>query len=175
MTKLDETLREKEKLAQGLHMIDFEQLKINNIDLNEKIEERNDDILKLKKKVTSTVQVLTHVKEKLQFLQVETAERKAVLNDIESELALKRDVLTHLKQARDALRTDNLRLKQKGGLVGHRELLKDYEERQDQSEEMRQRLEVLQKRHSELSIMCDGLKMRIETAKLLEAQAKAKR
>lgn len=51
-------------------MIDFEQLKINNVDLNEKIEERNDDILKLKKKVTSTVEVLTHVKEKLQFLQV---------------------------------------------------------------------------------------------------------
>ena len=51
-------------------MIDFEQLKINNVDLNEKIEERNDEILKLKKKVTSTVEVLTHVKEKLQFLQV---------------------------------------------------------------------------------------------------------
>lgn len=51
-------------------MIDFEQLKINNVDLNEKIEERNEDILKLRKKVTSTVQVLTHVKEKLQFLQV---------------------------------------------------------------------------------------------------------
>ena len=50
-------------------MIDFEQLKINNVDLNEKIEERNEDILKLRKKVTSTVQVLTHVKEKLQFLQ----------------------------------------------------------------------------------------------------------
>ena len=54
----------------GLHLIDFEQLKINNVDLNEKIEERNDEILKLKKKVTSTVEVLTHVKEKLQFLQV---------------------------------------------------------------------------------------------------------
>lgn len=51
-------------------MIDFEQLKINNVDLNEKIEERNEDITKLKRKVTSTVQVLTHVKEKLQFLQV---------------------------------------------------------------------------------------------------------
>lgn len=53
-------------------MIDFEQLKINNVDLNEKIEERNEDILKLKRKVTSTVQVLTHVKEKLQFVQVYT-------------------------------------------------------------------------------------------------------
>ena len=60
----------KEQLAEGLHMIDFEQLKINNVDLNEKIEERNEDTLRLRKKVTSTVQVLTHVKEKLQFLQV---------------------------------------------------------------------------------------------------------
>ena len=61
-----------DQLVGGLHLIDFEQLKINNVDLNEKIEERNDDILKLKKKVTSTVEVLTHVKEKLQFLQVNT-------------------------------------------------------------------------------------------------------
>lgn len=51
-------------------MIDFEQLKINNVDLNEKIEERNEDIIKLKQKVTSTVQVLTHIKEKLHFLEV---------------------------------------------------------------------------------------------------------
>ena len=50
-------------------MIDFEQLKINNVDLNEKIEERNEDILKLRKKVTSTVQVLAHLKEKLQYAQ----------------------------------------------------------------------------------------------------------
>lgn len=51
-------------------MIDFEQLKTGNMDLNEKIEERNEEILKLRKKVTASVQVLTHVKEKLQFLQV---------------------------------------------------------------------------------------------------------
>ena len=70
ISKLEAQIKEKEQLAEGLHMIDFEQLKINNVDLNEKIEERNEDILKLRKKVTSTVQVLTHVKEKLQFLQV---------------------------------------------------------------------------------------------------------
>ena len=31
-----------EELAEGLHMIDFEQLKIDNVNLNEKIEERNE-------------------------------------------------------------------------------------------------------------------------------------
>ena len=53
-------------------MIDFEQLKISNVDLGEKVEERNEDIRKLTGKVRATVQVLTHVKEKLHFLQVHT-------------------------------------------------------------------------------------------------------
>ena len=83
--------------------------------------------------------------------------------------------MTHLKQARDALRADNQRLKQKGGLVGHKTLLRDFEERIDESEEMRQRLELLQKRHSELSVMCEGLRRKIDTAKLLEAEALANR
>ena len=42
-------------------------LKIENQTLNEKIEERNEDLHKLRKKTTTTVQVLTHIKEKLQF------------------------------------------------------------------------------------------------------------
>jgi hypothetical protein len=50
-----------------LHLIDFEQLKIENQTYNEKIEERNEELLRLRKKITTIVQVLTHVKEKLQF------------------------------------------------------------------------------------------------------------
>lgn len=51
-------------------MLDFEQLKIGNMDLGEKVEERNEEIRKLTDKIRDTVQVLTHVKEKLNFLQV---------------------------------------------------------------------------------------------------------
>lgn len=40
-----------------LHLIDFEQLKIENQTMNEKIEERNEELLKLRKKNTTTVQV----------------------------------------------------------------------------------------------------------------------
>ncbi|KAI8619521.1 hypothetical protein BC830DRAFT_1203630 [Chytriomyces sp. MP71] len=66
----EQLLRQKEELADGLHLIDFEQLKIENQTYNEKIEERNEELLKLRKKITNIVQVLTHVKEKLQFVQV---------------------------------------------------------------------------------------------------------
>ena len=55
LRKLEATLRQKEKLADGLHLIDFEQLKIENQTLNEKIEERNEELLKLRKKTTTTV------------------------------------------------------------------------------------------------------------------------
>jgi histone deacetylase 6 len=50
--------RNKEQLAEGLHLIDFEQLKIESQSLNEKIEERNEELIKLRKKTTVTVQVL---------------------------------------------------------------------------------------------------------------------
>ena len=60
LRKLEQTLREKEQLAEGLHLIDFEQLKIENQTLNEKIEERNEELHKLRKKTTTTVQARIH-------------------------------------------------------------------------------------------------------------------
>ena len=68
-------------------MIDFEQLRINNVDLNEKIEERNEEIQKLQRKVTSTVQVMAHLKEKLQFVQAENSGRDARLKELDQEVA----------------------------------------------------------------------------------------
>ncbi len=77
----------------------------------------------------------------------------------------KRDHLTRIKRTRDTLRADNMRLRQKGGLVGHTSLLRDFEERLDQSKAMYERLEMLQKRQAELTVMCDGLRRKIEQAK----------
>merc|ERR1712070_1226349 len=129
LRKLEQTLRQKEKLADGLHLIDFEQLKIENQTLNEKIEERNEELLKLRKKTTTTVQVLTHLKEKLQFVQAENQVRKQELSDFEVELTAKRDVLTQVKHERDALRAENSGRRQQRGLVSSDELLLDFETR----------------------------------------------
>ncbi len=76
LKKKEQELRAKEELGEGLHMIDFEQLKIENQTYNEKIEERNEELAKLKKKINNTVQILTHVKEKLQFVFVENGRQK---------------------------------------------------------------------------------------------------
>ena len=42
LKKKEQQLKSKEELAEGLHMIDFQQLKIENQTYNEKIEERNE-------------------------------------------------------------------------------------------------------------------------------------
>lgn len=57
MKKLEGLIRSREQLAEGLHLIDFEQLKIENQSLSEKIEERNEELLKLRRKNTNMVQV----------------------------------------------------------------------------------------------------------------------
>jgi len=109
--KLEQAIKKREEVSSELHMIDFEQLKIENQSLNEKIEERNEELLKLRKKTTSTVQVLTHLKEKLQFVQAENQVLKTELTGLEAELGQHRDAVTKVKFQRDQLRHENAKLK----------------------------------------------------------------
>eukprot|EP00033_Pygsuia_biforma_P000369 GCRY01000443.1.p1 GENE.GCRY01000443.1~~GCRY01000443.1.p1 ORF type:complete len:350 (+),score=79.34 GCRY01000443.1:182-1231(+) len=149
--KLENTVSQKEELADGLHLIDFEQLKIENQTHNEKIEERNEELLKLRKKTTATVQILTHVKEKLQFLQAENLEYKRELAVLEDELAEMRDTLSYTKQTRDSLRNANAKLQQQSGLVGNNTLLSDFEEKDALLQAKRKELDALQKLHARLT------------------------
>ncbi|KAG8133089.1 hypothetical protein E2320_010906 [Naja naja] len=163
--KLDASLKAQEELAEGLHLIDFEQLKIENQTYNEKIEERNEELQKLRRKVTNTVQVLSQVKEKLQFVEAENQGQKTQLMAVESLVAQNRDVLTRTKQARDRLRIDNQRLQQKCGLLGNTLLLRDFEEKVDAAEILKKKLEILKRHHAGLSLTCNGIKKKIKGAK----------
>merc|ERR1711865_269535 len=129
LRKLEHQLRAKEQLAEGLHLIDFEQLKIENQTLNEKIEERNEELHKLRKKTTTTVQVLTHIKEKLQFVQVENEVLKQELATLDTELTSERDQLSKSKRARERMRAEGTALQGEQGFVSNDSLVQDYERR----------------------------------------------
>jgi len=148
---LDKTLQEKEKLKDGLHLIDFEQLKIENQTFNEKIEERNEELAKLRKKINNTVQVLTHLKEKIQFVQVENQELKKQLSRLDSDVTSHRDALGHMKQQRDVVRVDNNGLRQASGLVGLDDLLRDYEYCMNELALNKAKLRNLKDTHEKLS------------------------
>uniref|UniRef100_A0A8C9JA31 CCDC113/CCDC96 coiled-coil domain-containing protein n=1 Tax=Panthera tigris altaica TaxID=74533 RepID=A0A8C9JA31_PANTA len=158
-------MRAQEDLTEGLLLIDFEQLKIENQTLNEKAEERNEELLKLRNKVTHNVQIVTHVKEKLHFVDLQNACKKSQLLETEAQVALRRDILTKTKKARDGLRIDNIKLNQKCGLLGKEPLLCDLEDKVDKAKLLRQRLESLKRHHARLVMSCRGVKQKMREAK----------
>lgn len=96
-------LRKKEQLADGLHLIDFEQLKIENQTLNEKIEERNDELSKLKAKIVANVIILSHNREKYQFICKQNEKQKKFLSNLDLSL----------KDNKEKLITETKKLKKK--------------------------------------------------------------
>eukprot|EP00061_Rhincodon_typus_P017876 g46787.t1 len=80
-------LKAKEELAGGLNLIDYEQLKIENQSYGEKIEERNEEVTKMRKKIAVTIGVMTHIKEKLEYVEAENIEKKTQLMDLEAIVA----------------------------------------------------------------------------------------
>jgi hypothetical protein len=127
LEKLEDALKDKEKLAPGLHLIDYEQLKIENQTLNEKIEERNEELHKLRNKIMKTVQILTHTREKLQFIQAEQRTLKQLESAMQEELKKVRVSLNTEKKNLKSLRDKNTRQKQKTGIVTRKELNQDLE------------------------------------------------
>ena len=147
IAKLVERVGAKEELADGLHMIDFEQLKIENQTFSEKIEARNDELHKLNKKTTGTVVVLTHVKEKLKCVEAETMELEAQLENLEGKkgkVTILRDRLLKVKKVRDKLREQLLALSTNQVMIGNDQLISDYEKRKTTILGLKSKLKSLQ-------------------------------
>merc|ERR1711964_296402 len=107
------------------------QQKIENQTLNEKIEERHEELHKLRKKTVLTVQVITHMKEKLQFISAENGKLKTELARLDNELATQRDLVAKTKHERDDFRGENAKLRQQTGILNSDLLSTDYEQRSD--------------------------------------------
>lgn len=99
-------------------------------------------------------QLLSNVKEKLFWGQMEVQAKREQLAEVEATVARKRDLLTRTKQARNRLQRDNLRLKESRGLLGNRVLLRDFEDTVDASDRLEERLEDLKGRQAEIVFSC---------------------
>nr|XP_005309577.1 coiled-coil domain-containing protein 113 isoform X1 [Chrysemys picta bellii] len=93
--KLQLQLKQKEEMGEALHEVDFQQLKIENAQFLEKIDERNRDLLQLKLTAGNTLQILNSYKRKLQNttatsarLMKDISQRKEALEKMERETIL---------------------------------------------------------------------------------------
>ena len=94
-----------------------------------------------------TVQVLTHLKEKLKFIEHENHVTKSKLTKLEVEVSSNREKLRKLKKEKDTLKTNNLTLKQKQGLSSNELLIVDYENRKHEIQDLKKLLKELQDQH----------------------------
>jgi hypothetical protein len=108
IAKVDSQLRQKEEMGDVLHYIDFHQLQIENKQYVAKIEERNQELLKLKMTTGSTVQVLNTLKKQLQDIITES-------DWLRKEIKARTDMLKKIKRDNvvvgDEIITERRRLK----------------------------------------------------------------
>eukprot|EP00794_Sanderia_malayensis_P019227 gene19227-21154_t len=88
--KLQLQLKQKEEMGEVLHEVDFNQLKIENSQYLEKIDERNQDLLRLKLMTGNVLQVLNSYKKKLYLLTLES-------DRLKSEITQRNDMLSRIE------------------------------------------------------------------------------
>lgn len=145
LARTEEKVRDKEELAAGLFLVDFEQLKIENGALQEKIDARNEDLVRLRAKTGLQVQTLTHMKEKLQHVKKEIERMVRELAELAEESDKKGDHMRRLKAERDRYKKENERMQAASNTVDTPVLLDDYRYLKQKSTHLRQKVARLQR------------------------------
>jgi chromosome segregation ATPase len=99
ISKLETQLKQREEMGEVLLLIDFDQLRIENQQYIDRIEEKNKELLALKLTTANTVAILNALKEKLSKM---TTENSTLQADIDN----KRDALEKFTAELDAVRTE---------------------------------------------------------------------
>lgn len=159
--KVDSQLRQKEEMGDVLHFIDFHQLQIENKQYVAKIEERNQELLRLKMTTGNTVQVLNSLKKKLNVLISES-------EWLHQELGMRTDTLQKIK-------ADNKRVQQE--LVHEESGLKRMSNCDEDREGMPHVLDyVAQKAQMyELEATVKNMQRKIEIAEMAAKRRRAQR
>ncbi|KAM9335619.1 cilia- and flagella-associated protein 184 [Symphorus nematophorus] len=161
--RLEAELCEGEEHARDPLQLQFEQLQAERLEMKKLAEKKNEESLKIQKKISNGLELLSNVKEKLFWTQMEVQAKQERLATVEAMVARKRDLLTRTKQARNGLQRDNLRLKEHRGLLGNRVLLRDFEDTVDASDQLEEQLENLKRQQAEIVFSCGRWRKKLET------------
>lgn len=145
-------------------MIDYEQLKIENQTLNEKIEERNEELTRLRGKIINQVIMLSHTREKMKFIETQNAKNEKELTELNSRLDDVKTKLTIAKNERAKKDKENQKLSQKTGIARDNSLKSDFLARTQEFMRLKAENEKLVAKHAELVRI-------IKEARMVEQQA----
>ena len=135
----------KEEMGEQLHEVDFKQLKIENKQYIEKIDEKNNEMIKLKKLVGQVTQTLNYRKKQLNMC---SKEYDTILNEIKTRASLLVKLENEAKVVKEELvkeETKNRRLR--GQLENYKvPEVNDYVNAEDNLYELDKELKVWQRK-----------------------------
>ncbi|KAM8746690.1 cilia- and flagella-associated protein 184 [Acanthopagrus schlegelii] len=152
--RLEAELRDREEHARDPLHLQFEKLQAERLELEKQAEKQNEEVFKMERKISSSLELLSNIKEKLLWSQMEVQAKREQLAEVQAMVARKRNLLTRTKQAHNSLQRYNLKLKECRGLLGNRVLLRDFEETVDASDLIEEQLENLKGQQAEILFSC---------------------
>uniref|UniRef100_UPI00358EB1ED cilia- and flagella-associated protein 184-like isoform X2 n=1 Tax=Myxine glutinosa TaxID=7769 RepID=UPI00358EB1ED len=137
--------------ADGKHLIDYEELEMENHIHNEKIEEQKEALQKLKREISSKTHTLIQMKKNQEFVKAENLVKRCSLMKLEAQVKENKEARKKLKQSRDSKRLDVQCLQRKSGLLSNMDLLRDFEEHSDSIDALKEKLDQLKMRYTQLT------------------------
>ncbi|CAH1176082.1 unnamed protein product [Phaedon cochleariae] len=154
--KLKEMVVEKEtaisdldQIGEGLYLMDYEQLKVENRSHADKIEEKEEDLTRLRFRCQNTIQILAHIREKSSALDSDLDDIKEDMSMVQFQNFQVRAQLNGVKQERDYYRSMTNNLRNDSGLLTQPELLRDMESSMEEFKTIYAELENLKKENKE--------------------------
>ncbi|KAI5084763.1 hypothetical protein GOP47_0000932 [Adiantum capillus-veneris] len=149
LKKTQLAILKKDQLSDALFAVDYEQLRIENESLNDKLSKKNKELSELGKKTTHIVHVLSHSREKLEFVRKKITGDTGMLQSLESELSKARLEFQHIKIICEKLRSKRERI-QTTVNVRTLPLLDDMEAYRDEAKILEKKLRELKHRYDTL-------------------------
>ncbi|XP_063618882.1 coiled-coil domain-containing protein 96-like isoform X1 [Cydia splendana] len=144
VSELDGIIRKLEKLGPGLYVAQYEQLRCDYENFMNKIEEREDELIKNRNNCVEHNQILAHIREKMHHTDHVIDITEGDLGDAEMEYFRAREDMSVIKNRRDKLRWCLGAERLKAGLLTRKDLLRDYQNAIDEVETMREKKKRLE-------------------------------
>ncbi|XP_074025645.1 uncharacterized protein [Leptinotarsa decemlineata] len=167
--QLKEMVAEKEsaiealdKIGEGLHLMDYEQLKVENRSHADKIEEKEEELTRLRFKCQNTIQILAHIREKSSALDSDIDDIREDLSTTEIQSLQVRAQLNGAKQERDHYRLMTNKLREESGLLTEPELLRDMESSMKELKTLSVELENLKEENTKKAQQIRNIRRNLE-------------
>ena len=148
--KIEGRIQKKNKFADGLSLIDYEQLQLENKKLHKKLDESLQGILLINKKLEISSKQIANSNEKLATL-LEIHEKKSEsLKEVDLALYENRNVLSELKLKLVKIKKENDKLKDENHMTKNESIMKDFKKTKMELETMYLYLSNLKLFHGEL-------------------------